>query len=132
MIIVRKAKKKDKSLLIEFKLMTINPYIKDNKDKLKVISYVNRFIDDNYNKAYLIYRSFKLIGGYLIVDDVLDIFYIKEEYRNKGNGSKVFKRIRNKFDKIWVMKENKEALNFYKKFGFEILKEEKNRYLLRS
>ena len=132
MILVKRACKKDKALLIEFKLATITPYIKNSNENLNVIKYVNEFISENYMKGFLVYNNFKLIGAYLINNSILDLFFIKEKYRSLGFGHKIIKKIGNDFDQVWVMKNNAKAIKFYFKFDFIIIKEEKNRLLLRK
>lgn len=118
MIRYKKARKKDLPLLIEYKLLTINPYLKEDKDKLKTIADVSKFIKENYNKGIIIYHNFKAIGCYIIIDKELNTLYIKDAYQNKLIGSKILKKEKNNIDKIKVKKENKCAINFYKKKGF--------------
>lgn len=131
MIYIKKAKKKNLDLLIKYKLETIIPYIKDNDEKLKIISYVNNFMKDNYVYAYIIYNNFTIIGGYLVYNNFLDLLYIENEYRGCGYGSKIVKKVSQDILYIWIMKENKRALNFYKKFNFIKVGEKNNRYLLK-
>ena len=83
MIRYRKARKKDLPLLIEYKLLTITPYIKNKEEQLKVISYVSTFLKENYEKANLIIHNFKIIGCYLIIKQKLDTLYIMDVYQNK-------------------------------------------------
>ena len=80
MIRYKKALKKDLPMLVEYKLLTITPYIKEKNEQLKAIAYVNNFIMDNYKECILIYSFLKPIGAYLIKDKELDTLYIKDNY----------------------------------------------------
>ena len=129
MIRYRKARKKDLPLLIEYKLLTITPYIENKEEQLKVISYVSTFLKENYEKANLIIHNFKIIGCYLIIKQKLDTLYIMDAYQNKKIGSKIIRKEKENIKEVKVRKENKKAINFYKKNGFT--KEEKqNDYLI--
>lgn len=129
MIRYRKARKKDLPLLIEYKLLTITPYIKNKEEQLKVISYVSTFLKENYEKANLIIHNFKIIGCYLIIKQKLDTLYIMDVYQNKKIGSKIIRKEKENVKEVKVRKENKKAINFYKKNGFT--KEEKqNDYMI--
>ena len=129
MIRYKNAKKENKPMLIEMKLSTIIPYIKDDKQKLKIIAYVNNLISSNYQDFTLIYSYFKLVGIYLIKDKELDTLYIEEKYRNKGIESKVIKDLKEKIERIKVRKENNKAISFYEKNGFN-QKEIKEDYII--
>lgn len=129
MIRYRKARKKDLPLLIEYKLLTIAPYIENKEEQLKVISYVSTFLKENYEKANLIIHNFKIIGCYLIIKQKLDTLYIMDAYQNKKIGSKIIRKEKENIKEVKVRKENKKAINFYKKNGFT--KEEKqNDYMI--
>ena len=129
MIRYRKARKKDLPLLIEYKLLTITPYIENKEEQLKVISYVSTFLKENYEKANLIIHNFKIIGCYLIIKQKLDTLYIIDAYQNKKIGSKIIRKEKENIKEVKVRKENKKAINFYKKNGFT--KEEKqNDYMI--
>ena len=129
MIRYRKARKKELPLLIEYKLLTITPYIKNKVGQLKVISYVSTFLKENYEKANLIIHNFKIIGCYLIIKQKLDTLYIMDVYQNKKIGSKIIRKEKENIKEVKVRKENKKAINFYKKNGFT--KEEKqNDYMI--
>ena len=132
MIRYKNAKKENKPMLIEMKLSTIIPYIKDDKQKLKIIAYVNNLISNNYQDFTLIYSYFKLVGIYLIKDKELDTLYIKDNYQNKGIGSKVLEKIKDEIDKIKVKKENKNAIQFYQKNGFKKEGEKEDYLILRK
>lgn len=118
MIRCKKAKKKDKPMLINAKLLTLIPYIKDNSEQLKAIAYVNDLVLKHVDEFMVIYSFIKPIGVYLIKDKELDTLYIEEKYRNKGYGSKILKKIKDQFIEVKVRKENKKAIEFYKRNGY--------------
>lgn len=118
MIRFKKAKKKDKPMLINAKLLTLIPYIKDNSEQLKAIAYVNDLVLKHVDEFMVIYSFIKPIGVYLIKDKELDTLYIEEKYRNKGYGSKILKKIKDQFIEVKVRKENKKAIEFYKRNGY--------------
>ena len=118
MIICKKAKKKDLPLLIEYKLLTITPYLKSNQEKLKAISEVNAFLNANYEKYLIIHYFFKKIGAYLIINHELDTFYIDPKYQHKGIESKILNKENKNIKSIKLAKENLEAIQFYKQKGF--------------
>lgn len=118
MIRFKKAKKKDKPMLINTKLLTLIPYIKDNSEQLKAIAYVNDLVLKHVDEFMVIYSFIKPIGVYLIKDKELDTLYIEEKYRNKGYGSKILKKIKDQFIEVKVRKENKKAIEFYKRNGY--------------
>ena len=118
MIRFKKAKKKDKPMLINAKLLALIPYIKDNSEQLKAIAYVNDLVLKHVDEFMVIYSFITPIGVYLIKDKELDTLYIEEKYRNKGYGSKILKKIKDQFIEVKVRKENKKAIEFYKRNGY--------------
>ena len=122
MISFKKCSKKDIPKLLEAKIETVEPYIKDKKKKLKAIMYINQDIKNNYDKGYIIKYWFREVGFYLIDQDRLELLYIKERDRNKKIGSRVLKRL--DFKVIILREENKKGLEFYLRNGFKIKKKE--------
>lgn len=131
MIRYKKANKQNKPMLIEYKLLTITPYIKDDKEKLKVIAFVNDWITKHYSDFYIIYYYFKPIGTYFIKDGVLDTLYIKDKYQNKRIGTKTLKKLQKEIDKIKVHQNNTKAIAFYKKNNYSNITKEKAYLILR-
>ena len=93
----------------------------------------------NYNKDFrniLVYElDNKIIGvlSYLLIYDRVEIEYIvvDTEYKRKGIGSKLLNAVN--LDNIKnitleVRESNKEAINFYKNNGFDIVTIRKNYY----
>lgn len=132
MIKFKKAKKKNLPMLIEYKLLTITPYIKDPKEKLKVIAFTNDFLKSHYEEFRIIYYYLKPIGIYFINDKELDTLYIKEKYQKRGIGTKALKKIKDKIETIKVRKENDQAIKFYKKNGFSKEETKKEVLILRK
>ena len=107
-------------------------------NKLLQIFNVN-YSDETYNKDFrniLVYEeSNKIIGvlSYLLIYDRVEIEYIvvDNEYKRKGIGSKLLNSINLNGIKnitLEVRESNKEAINFYKNNGFDIVTVRKNYY----
>ncbi len=123
MIRYKKVNKKDLPLLIEYKLLTIIPYIDNDKDKLKIINYVNNYMKDKYLNSLFIINNFKVIGAFLIDNDELDMLYLIPEYQNKGIGSRLLNK-KKEIKKVKVRSNNKIGIKFYIKNGFNKVKNE--------
>ena len=121
MIRYKKVKKKDLPMLIEYKLLTIIPYVNDNEEKLKVIDYVNNYMKEKYENSYFIVYNFKVIGAFLIDNEELDMLYIIPKYQNRGIGKMVLNEKR-EIKKIKVRSNNKLGLAFYINNGFKEIK----------
>lgn len=107
-------------------------------NKLLQIFNVN-YSDETYNKDFrniLVYEeSNKIIGvlSYLLIYDRVEIEYIvvDNEYKRKGIGSKLLNSINLNGIKnitLEVRESNKEAIDFYKNNGFDIVTVRKNYY----
>ena len=107
-------------------------------NKLLQIFNIN-YDEENYNKDFrniLVYiDNNRIIGvlSYLLIYDRVEIEYIvvDNEYRKKGIGSKLLNSINLDGIKnitLEVRDSNKEAINFYKKNGFNIVTVRKNYY----
>ncbi len=121
MIRYKKVKKKDLPMLIEYKLLTIIPYVNDKEEKLKVIDYVNNYMKDKYINSYFIVYNFKVIGAFLIDNEELDMLYIIPKYQNRGIGKMILNKERG-IKKIKVRSNNKLGLSFYINNGFKEIK----------
>lgn len=82
MIWIRKVKKSDLPILMDFKLKAILPTINSSKEKLMAIGEVNKSLGDNYTEARFIYNNFKLVGAYALKNEEIDFLYIKDEYKH--------------------------------------------------
>ena len=107
-------------------------------NKLLQIFNIN-YDEENYNKDFrniLVYiDNNRIIGvlSYLLIYDRVEIEYIvvDNEYKRKGIGSKLLNSINLNGIKnitLEVRESNKEAINFYKKNGFNIVTVRKNYY----
>ena len=128
--LIRKANKKD---II---------YINEMGNKLHNNFEANFHMESEINNdisIVLISESDKIVGGYLFAQDFLDnidllSIYVDENKRNKHIGTELLKYLvdnytfNNKTITLEVAEDNIPALNFYKKFGFEIVNERKNYY----
>ncbi len=132
MISYKKAKLKDKPMLIKYKLLTILPFIKDDAQKLQVIAYVNNFVAHNYLHFKIIHQNFKKIGIYCLLDNELDTLYIKDKYQKKGYGTKILNNIKININTIKINPNNSQALKFYQKNGFTKVEVDKNYIILRK
>ena len=58
---------------------------------------------------------------------------LSEEYRNKGIGTDIIKKVISNNDTIylWVYKENLKAISLYKKIGFFVIDETESRYYMK-
>ncbi|MBQ8635480.1 GNAT family N-acetyltransferase [bacterium] len=103
-----------------------------------VVNYLLYFVKEDALKIELKNEKFEYyfiewnkekIGFILLedMDDVLNVsrFYIKEEYRNRGIGFKVFQRIlvyakkrKYKFIYLYINRKNFKALRFFQRLGF--------------
>ena len=132
MIRYKKAKKQDLPMLIEYKLLTITPYLKSNQEKLMTISTINDFVSKNYEDFEIIYYNLKPIGTYLIKNKELNILYIKEEYQKEKIWKKIIQKIKPEIEQIKLLKQNQKGLQFFKKYDFHEIKEEKEYLILRK
>lgn len=133
-----KASKKDIPRLIQYKKNIIYMYSKDlsederNKIDEYVITNLNETIKDYFN----IIVDDKIIGSACIKKSenakLLDEIYLEKEFRNKGIGTDIIRKIieNNKNVYLWVYKKNKKALLLYKRLGFTIEEETESRYYM--
>lgn len=133
-----KASKKDIPRLIQYKKDIIYMYSKDlaederNKIDEYVITNLNETIKDYYN----IIIDDKIIGSVCIKElenaKLLDEIYLEKEFRNKGIGTDIIRKIieNNKNVYLWVYKKNKKAVLLYKRLGFTIEEETESRYYM--
>lgn len=137
---VKQATEKDKDELIEFSLKTILEHANSitKKEEIKVISYVTNDVTSNLDNYKVIYMDTNKIGCLAIKKEdndgvLLDKIYLKHEYRNKGIGSDILKKIldENKYVYLWVYKSNKRAISLYFKNGFKVVDETETRFYMK-
>lgn len=98
-----------------------------------VISNVKNDIENYYNVVI----NGKIVGSLLLKDNedgkLLDEVYLEENYRNKGIGTNIIKRIldSNEVVYLWVYKKNIKAISLYKKLGFNVIEETESRYYMK-
>ena len=99
----------------------------------------HNFIDQNYwinnfdyvktllptSDIYVYEINNSIIGFIGINKNYIEGIFIKEEYQNKGVGSKLLNYIKNLYNELYlnVYKNNDNAIKFYKKHNFNIIKE---------
>ena len=106
----------------------------DEKENINeyVITSVNEIFKDYYN----IIIDDKIIGSVCIRDlenaKLLDEIYLEKEFRNKGIGTDIIRKIieNNESVYLWVYKENIKAVSLYKRLGFKIIDETESRYYM--
>lgn len=101
----------------------------------KLLQIFNVEYSDKEFRKVLVYEENKKVLGvlvYLIIYDRAEIEYIvvKDEYKNKGIGSKLLSFIENNIKNITleVRESNTTAISFYKKNGYEIVSTRHNYY----
>lgn len=132
------ALEKDIPSLKQYKLATIFEYanILNEKEKKKIVRYVDNSISKLLKEYKIIMKDNIVIGCVLktLFRDgiLLDEIYLEESYRNKGIGSDNIKKLVDNHPIIylWVYKNNKKAINLYRKFNFESKEETEDRYLM--
>ncbi len=85
--------------------------------------YVKTLLPTSEIYVYEINNSIIVFIG--INKNYIEGIFIKEEYQNKGVGSKLLNYIKNLYNELYlnVYKNNDNAIEFYKKHNFNIIKE---------
>ena len=134
---LKSADKTNFDYLVKCNLDTILKYSNDlSKTEIEEI---NKYVIENINKEieeYQIIYNYDNIIGCLLVKNykggkLIDEIYIEEEYRNQKIGSELIKNILKQDTYLWVYKDNKSAINLYKKLDFKIIEETKTRYFMK-
>lgn len=125
--------------LIEYKKRTIFEYAKDLSEE--EINRINNYVENEVPKLLNSYSNIiidnKIVGCLSLTDKdngiLLDEIYIEEEYRNKGIGTEILKKVLsdNNIVYLWVYKENVKAVSLYKNIGFNIIDETDLRYYMK-
>ena len=123
-------------LLRKYKLASILDYADNiSEEELKIINnYVDENMKKDINNYKLIVINNEIIGCLLIKKFkdgyLLDEIFIEEKYRNKKIGSSIIKDLEQKYNIIylWVYKNNRVAINLYKKYNFNVIDETESRY----
>ena len=133
-----KASKKDIPRLIQYKKDIIYMYSKDlaEDERNKIDEYVITSLNETIKDYYNIIINDKIIGSVCIKElenaKLLDEIYLEKEFRNKGIGTDIIRKIieNNKNVYLWVYKKNKKAVLLYKRLGFTIEEETESRYYM--
>ena len=133
-----KASKKDIPRLIRYKKDIIYMYSKDlaEDERNKIDEYVITSVNEMFKDYYNIIIDDKIIGSICIKDlenaKLLDEIYLEKEFRNKGIGTDIIRKIieNNKNVYLWVYKKNKKAVSLYKRLRFTIEEETESRYYM--
>ncbi len=122
------AKEKDIEILTSMKLVTMIDDEMDkklsHKEKNKIKDSITSNIELNYKKYKMILVDQTVVGAYLVDDyldgQMLDELYLFKDYRRKGIGSKILRKLIKSIRKlyVWVYASNSVALEFFRKFGF--------------
>lgn len=134
-----KSSVEDMERLIDYKKITIYEYAKDlSEDEVhRINNYVEHEVSQLINDYSNIVVDNKVIGCLLLTDKddgiLLDEIYLEEEYRNKGIGTDILKRVLsiNNIVYLWVYKENIKAISLYKNLGFNVINETEFRYYMK-
>lgn len=100
-------------------------YLKQNKDYKKYYAKIR----NEYDGEIAINISSNELVGYIFIKTnkrekgFISPLWVSKKYRNKGIGKKLLKDAIDKYEAIdlVVKKDNKVALNLYKKYGFVII-----------
>lgn len=133
-----KASKKDIPRLVQYKKDIIYMYSKDlaEDEKENINEYVITSVNEIFKDYYNIIIDDKIIGSVGIRDlenaKLLDEIYLEKEFRNKGIGTDIIRKIieNNESVYLWVYKENIKAVSLYKTLGFKIIDETESRYYM--
>ena len=125
--------------LIEFKKKTIYEYAKNlsEKEVSEINNYVLNHVPKVLDNYFNVVVNNEIIGCVLLtdVDDgkLLDEIYILEDYRNRGIGTDIIKKIisDNSIVYLWVYKENVKAISLYKRLGFDVIDETDLRFYMK-
>jgi ribosomal protein S18 acetylase RimI-like enzyme len=119
-------------LLISFRAFLAG--LKNKEDKMSIkegIEEIDYYLDKEF-PIYVAQIDNKLAGYFILKydDDAvwLEHFYVKEEFRNQGIGSTLFKKAEEEIENKgyvnlynWVHPNNDRMINFLKKQGYDVL-----------
>ncbi len=137
---LRNSIRKDKNMLINYKLSTILEY--SYNLSAEEIKKINDYVKDNVVKNI---GNYKIImvdnqeAGCLLLSNyedgkLLDEIYLEEKYRNMGIGTDIISDIlkRHNVVYLWVYKNNEKALKLYKRLGFCVVLKTETRFLMKN
>ena len=133
------SKKKDKNKLINIciKNLKSSRFDLDKKIPRAIIKKIrfswisSYFLKRRYKLAYSVVYQKKIVGLLCIIKKkknlIIDLIAISKNYNGKGFGSYIIDDLQSKFPKykkiiVGTYKQNRQAVMFYKKCGFKIIK----------
>ncbi len=128
-----------KEKILEYKLKSILEYAEDlpQEEIVRIKEYVKQQVLVDFKNYRVIFIDNKIVGCVLLEKHndgvLLDEIYLEENYRNKGIGTDIIKKIllSNKVVYLWVYKRNIKAISLYQKMGFRVIKETETRYYMK-
>jgi len=122
-----KANKKDRDKLFQYKLKLTKV---SNKETSKIL---NKDVKRKRKNYQMIIYNDEIIGCLLLERNQINEIYIEEEYRNKLIGTNIINDIilKNKETYLWVYKDNRKAIELYKRLGFKVIKKTEQSYYMR-
>lgn len=122
-----KANKKDKKKLFQYKLKLTKI---NNKETSKIL---NKDVKRKRKNYQMIIYNDEIIGCLLLEKNQINEIFIEEEYRNKLIGTNIINDIilKNKETYLWVYKDNRKAIELYKRLGFKVIKKTEQSYYMR-
>ena len=104
----------------------IKKYQNDFYERYMIVATIN---DEIVGFSQLVFSN--KFSSDLDVDCEIGGLYVKNGFKGKGIGTKLFNYIKEKFTQdnkklmvVWCLKENHNAINFYTKMGGKVIKEQ--------
>jgi len=127
---IRKMEKKDSEQIYKLGELLHSNY--------KRLYQLEKMIDDEYTKTFVYLKDDVVLGFIMYIDiietiDIIDII-VHPDHRNKKIGSYLMDTLFSEIDfstktiTLEVNVNNEKAINFYQKFGFEIIHKRTNYY----
>ena len=121
---------------IDYNIFNYDHHLPED-EKIKIKRYVDKHIPQEIEQYKIILCNKKRVGCLLVIQHedgvILDEIYLEEEYRNKGIGKDIIRKILDNNDIVYlrVYKENTRAIKLYKQLGFIINIETETRYYMK-
>lgn len=136
---LKPAQESDIPKLIDYKLRSIMDYAEDLtvEEETRIDNYVREHVPLEIDDYRLIYVLGSVHGCVLVTDEddgvLLDEIYVDKDFRGMGIGTRIIKDIisSNKIVYLRVYKNNDNAVSLYKKLGFIVVQETRDRYYMK-
>lgn len=140
---IKDAENNDVDLLLDMKLDIIFNSEEivnlDRNEMEKLVNYSEEEIRDNLQHYKLVFYDNNLVAMFAVIDyedgKLIDTIYVKQDYRNKGIGTKILNKIiQTNYQALylWVYKSNKNAIDLYNKMNFLKIEETETRFLMKN